>query len=337
MSSTVTCAITGATVDAQECAEIILGATQELAAKCSTCPRPQGQVSMPTDSPRLCAWDRIQQATGIHCKSKLVAKIGCTMEHFSGQLARLDAGKLPRINNTFVPALLQLTGLRLCDFIPGAPNTWDPADAGDSAAISSAFGPLAESAAPILDPAGAPVHIPAGDLAADLANPATIEHMPGQDRPMLMTKDEFEAEAAAELLTQARAQAAPEDTDDEWQEYTGRAPSKPSTPHLCIDKNGKLGLTVAAVRDFGVSHGHWVDLLWNAPRRQIGIRVLSEQGRASLRVSGNPKCSRHQFHGAGFWAQFGLAPKPGQYPLHRAPSGLLVATIELENQEAKAS
>lgn len=349
MNTSCTCAITGTSVDASECADIILSVGQDMAAKCATCPRPPSASSADSPPAALSAWQRIKLATGITTLAKLAGQLGSPVDITHKQLSRLDAGMLPRSDNTFIPKLLRLTSLRLCDFIPGAPDTWDP-DPGDHAqALSSAFGPLAEAvqterAEPIVDTTGTPVQVPAGDIAADLANPSTILHMPGQAPPVLMGADpdkELITEGeAAQILASARAQDAPVEPGGEadgWEEYTGRAPAKPSSPHLCIDRNGKLGLTIAAVREFGISHSSFVDLLWNAQRRQIGIRIVAVQGRASLRISGNPHSHRHQINGAGFWQQFGLRPVSGQYPLQRLPSGLLVATIELESEEAKAS
>lgn len=357
--NTCTCAIMGTSVDALECAEIMASSGQDMAAKCAKCPRPQPTGAETTAFEPPTAWQRIQQATGVGSFGKLAEHLRCGVSTIYTQLVRLDAGKLPNSNNTFIPALLRFTGLRLCDFIPGAPTTFDP-DPGEAgmpvqvqamaqanAAVSSAFGPLAEvaesAAAPLVDSSGAAVQVPAGDLAADLANPPTIQHMPDQAPLTLMGADPddeliTEGEATG-LLASARAQAAPTEQDDAdgWEAYTGYNAHRHAAPVLIVDKGGKLGLSAEAARQFSLAAGERVCLRYNRRLGQIGIvpNCAKDAPGALVIQGGNGTLLRINM--SGFCRAFGLRPVSGQYPLHRAPSGMLVATIELENEEAKAS
>ncbi len=195
---------------------------------------------------------------------------------------------------------------------------------------------LETAAAPIVDATGASIHVPAGDLAADLANPANIRHMPGQAPPVLLS----EGEAASELLTQARALAAPAaqgDAADDFVPYTGIMPAPKSELVIILDMRGRIGITAATVREFGLADCTHMELFWSASRRQIGLRPATDSSPHKLAVARGRKGKLAQIHGSGFYKAFGLKPVYGRYPLHRAPSGMLVATIELESEEAKAS
>jgi hypothetical protein len=215
-----------------------------------------------------------------------------------------------------------------------------------NAAVSSAFGPLAEAVqtertAPIVDTTGTPVQVPAGDIAAALANPDTILHMPGQAPPVLMGADpdkELITEAeASEILASARAQAAQQaPADDDWEDYTGRHGNSHDGPMLIVDKSDKFGLSAEAVKLFDLAAGERVRLRYSRNRRQIGVIGCDEGDPGALVIQGS-KSSLLRISAQGFCSTFRITPRPGSYPLHREPSGLLVATIELESEEAKAS
>lgn len=110
----------------------------------------------------------------------------------------------------------------------------------------------------------------------------------------------------------------------ETRKYTGKDGIEKYATEIVAQRGQGL------VRAFGIAGQGYAQPLWNPRRRQVGIRLLDKDSRGALRISGN---QRHQFHGAGFWQQFGLVPVPGQYPLQREPSGLLVATIDIQPRE----
>ncbi len=209
---------------------------------------------------------------------------------------------------------------------------------------------LETAAAPIVDATGASIHVPAGDLAADLANPANILHMPGQAPPVqVQAMAEANAavpsafvtvaEAAAPIIL-ARALAAPAaqgDAADDFVPYTGIMPAPKSELVIILDVRGRIGITAATVREFGLADCTHMELFWSASRRQIGLRPATDLSPHKLAVARGRKGKLAQIHGSGFYKAFGLKPVYGRYPLHRAPSGMLVATIELESEEAKAS
>lgn len=219
--------------------------------------------------------------------------------------------------------------------------------------LSSAFGPLAEQegehAAELIDAAGTPAQVPAGDLSIDLANPKGVFNMPGQAPPVLVggapivehvlglmgadPDGELITETEADqLLEQAKAQDAETEADD-WQEYTGVVPAPVTSPMLTLDKRGRFGITACGVREFGIS-APYVRPLWSPTRGQIGLRFQDQPapGQGVLKCSRSDKHLLH-FHAVGFLRQFGITLAPGQYPLQREPSGLLVATIDIQPRE----
>lgn len=341
------CAVRGGKVHGVECAGIICKADAACLEVCRDCSHGKAlastaragvervaqslehsahhhAMSMPQESmPTTNAWDIIKLATGCNTRGKLAKLLGISDCNVKVQVQRLIEGKLPRRDNTVIPAILRLGKLTLQDLIPGAPHieflkharVEQPVEAECS---EQADGGEREAALARFDAA-------ASTMGVDMTPPLTL--MGADPSEQLPTAGELSA------LRQGNADAqnlptAPVSIPVGFVFYDDNVSSDSAeTPQLRFDKRGDITISPAAVQAFGLENAERVRIGWFAEARQFGI-LPGYTGPGSRKVQiGKKGCRSRNVNTRMAVRKLGINPAPGAYPLTRDPSGLLVATI----------